>query len=80
MIDHPKYMIQVAKYDTNRYVIFEHSSGERDGEEQLLSRVFGYYETFDKAIAALASLSEGPMILAYSAQAIDNKFDIRSLS
>ena len=71
MIKHPKFEL-FFKIGLWPYTIMEHVVS--DGG--MMSRQYGQYITFEKAINALSQLSTGPILLASSAQPADNTFDM----
>ena len=78
MIEYPKYTIVTANRPTLPFVILEHGTiiPYETQKEEIGSKMYGSYETFEEAIRVLATLSDGPIILAASNQLIDNTFRI----
>lgn len=73
MIDHPKYTLCFEKkYETTPFVIYEHA--EIDGK--VASRYYMGHASISLALKQMGELSTGPVILAMSAQAIDNVHDL----
>jgi hypothetical protein len=79
MMEHPKYtLVAVDKNSTTHpFEIREHVATMVDGHPGWMSKCYCDFRTFDEAILEMARLSTGPVVLAYSAQPIDNTFDIR---
>jgi hypothetical protein len=77
MIDHPKYTLVRFMRSYRPYVIMEHVSSTLDGNVGIASREGQSFDSYEDALDGLIYLSHGPILLASSAQAIDNTFDIR---
>jgi hypothetical protein len=77
MSKHPKYTLIATSHGAGwPFVIMEHSDMKLNGKPGIGSRQYLTFDNLGHALIELARLSDGPVTLAYSAQAIDNTFDI----
>jgi hypothetical protein len=73
MMNHPKYtlLFDEMRYDM-KFVIMEHASFQGG----MASKEYNSFKTFDDAMKVMGYLSKGPILLASSAQSVDNVVDL----
>jgi len=78
-MSHPKYTLVLTRDFYEPYVIMEHADLVPDPENKgvgIASRKYKGFKRLDDALMELSMISTGPIVIAASAQEIDNTFTV----
>lgn len=77
-MSHPKFTLVATNDFYSPYAVMEHiiAFDPADGKEKIASKKVATFKRLDEAFLDLALRSEGPVVIATSAQAIDNVHDL----